>query len=235
MSQGSGGLNPVRVDDFPSCATPSPPTLGISQSSCSEQGTVTITNYSSSLIYRYYETSNPGNNFELTGPSISLSPGVYRFRARIPANCYSDESEVTINSASTQITENLPTTPYVISEGDAPPELKVVGSGSGSSGMDYKWYRNTVPGTNGATLIQGETSNTYTPAVSGAGTYYYYAVLTGCTSVMSNIATLSVISAEPITGSIGIVNHIPGCAGNNSALLQLQLNNAPVDYPPTIE
>lgn len=75
-------------------------------------------------------------------------------------------------------------------KGDTPDNLSVTASGTS---LTYQWYSNTTATNSGGTSLTGQTSSTYTPSTSSAGTFYYYCVVSsGSCSTSSNVATITV-------------------------------------------
>lgn len=112
----------------------------------------------------------------------------------------------------------------VLCQSETAAALTVVGSGVNGA-FSYQWYQSTVNNTASGTAISGETSATYLPSTTTAGTKYYYAVLTqagaGC-SVTSNVATVQVsvspsVSAQPTPSTV--------CIGDTPANLSFTISN----------
>ncbi|MDR0667185.1 MAG: PKD domain-containing protein [Prevotellaceae bacterium] len=87
----------------------------------------------------------------------------------------------------------------------------------------YKWYRNTTASTVGGMLIDGATTDTYTPPssdFSAAGTYYYYATIdfpdSGCESIAAVIAAIQVY--EPPIFSSPTPDSLTICVGYSRML-----------------
>ena len=59
---------------------------------------------------------------------------------------------------------------YIVGDQAAP--LNALASASGQ--VTYQWYRNTEESADGATLLDGQTTSTFTPPTDEAGTFYYY-------------------------------------------------------------
>ena len=96
---------------------------------------------------------------------------------------------------------------------------------AGGNYPSYQWYSNTTASNSGGTAINGATSNTYSPSVSTAGTYYYYCKVAapsstlGCTiDVTSDVATFTV-SPTTVAGSLSGSTTV--CYGTNSTTLTL--------------
>jgi gliding motility-associated-like protein len=80
---------------------------------------------------------------------------------------------------------------------------------SGATGTPtYQWYSNINTTGSGGTVIPGQTSTTFDPPASVAGTFYFYCIITlpsgGCSSIKTNTATVVItplltISTQPIT------------------------------------
>lgn len=81
--------------------------------------------------------------------------------------------------------------------------LSVFPSG-GTGTVTYQWYLNTVNSNTGGTAISGATNSNYTPVVyTVAGDYYYYVEVnisgSGCGSVTSNVAQVTVLASPTVT------------------------------------
>lgn len=94
------------------------------------------------------------------------------------------------------------------------PTPLVVSLSSVAGSPTYQWFSNTVNSTTGGTLINGATSATFNPPANTVGTLYYYCVITlssgGCSSLTSNIATVTVnplpsITTQPLATQNGCV------------------------------
>ncbi|MDB4195886.1 PKD domain-containing protein [Flavobacteriales bacterium] len=73
----------------------------------------------------------------------------------------------------------------------------------GNSSVSYQWYQNNVNSNIGGTPISGETTNTYLPLTTLAGSNFYYCVLSfsigGCSNIVSNPAEVVVVGDPIIT------------------------------------
>ena len=90
---------------------------------------------------------------------------------------------------------------------DGIPNTLSIAYKNGTGIPKFEWYRNSVRDSLSGTLIPTATSETYVPPTNAIGTMYYYCILTlpsgGCSSLISNIATVTVnplpsISTQPI-------------------------------------
>ena len=54
--------------------------------------------------------------------------------------------------------------------------LQVEATASDNGTISYQWYKSLTNTNGGGTVIEGETSNTFTPPTNEAGTVYYYVV-----------------------------------------------------------
>ena len=86
--------------------------------------------------------------------------------------------------------------------------------------LSYQWYSNTANNNTSGTIINGATSNIYTPSVSSIGTKYYYAVITSnglaCTT-KTNVATITVSA----TASVGTTSGNQTVCPNNAAIISI--------------
>lgn len=78
--------------------------------------------------------------------------------------------------------------------------LKFAVSATGVEAFSYQWYSNTTNSTVGGTKITtNDTSNTYTPPVTTAGTTYYYCIATaGVLSVTSDVVAVAVLNLSDL-------------------------------------
>jgi hypothetical protein len=86
--------------------------------------------------------------------------------------------------------------------GSASPISVSVSGGIGT--VSYQWYSNSVNATSGGTLINGATSASYTPQVTGATTYYYCVVTQtgpGCGPVTTS-ATAMVAGGSSVSATV---------------------------------
>ena len=67
--------------------------------------------------------------------------------------------------------------------------LTVAATVSDGGTLSYQWYRNTANNTTTGTAIPGATNAAYTPAVSAAGTTYYYCVVTNTNTAVNGTTT----------------------------------------------
>jgi gliding motility-associated-like protein len=116
-------------------------------------------------------------------------------------------------------------------------------SPSGGTGTaTYQWYSNTVNSNSGGNLISTATTNSYTPPVyTIAGDYFYYVEVSisgsGCGSVTSDVAKVTVLDAPTITtqpianqvlcqGEIPVQLEVIGNGGSGAFSYQWFRNNA---------
>ncbi len=118
--------------------------------------------------------------------------------------------------------------------------LSVTPSG-GTGTATYQWYSNTTNSNSGGTIISGAINNNYTPPVyTIAGDYYYYVVVnsggSGCGSVTSNVAQVTVLTPPTITtqpmasqvlcqGETATALNVAGSGGNGAFSYQWYQNN----------
>ncbi|HBQ81516.1 MAG TPA: hypothetical protein DD745_01350, partial [Bacteroidales bacterium] len=65
--------------------------------------------------------------------------------------------------------------------------------GGGTPPYSFQWYSNTVDDNTSGTIITGETSASYNPPTSSAGTIYYYCTVSSSTCTAKASATGEVI------------------------------------------
>ena len=104
---------------------------------------------------------------------------------------------VTVN-ATAGITTDVVTTPQVVCLSGSTTALTVAATGTN---LTYQWYSNTTNSTTaGQTAIGGETTASYTPPASAAGTMYYFVVITSdCGTLTSSVATVTVNALPTVT------------------------------------
>ena len=81
-----------------------------------------------------------------------------------------------VNAVAPTITNNLISADYYTE--DTAVALSVLAESTDSGTITYQWFSNTTASITGGTAISGETSVTYTPPITTAGTNYYYCVVT---------------------------------------------------------
>jgi O-glycosyl hydrolase len=111
---------------------------------------------------------------------------------------------------------------------------------------EYQWYRNaafsppvdsniTLPPLNDAgwTPVQGATKNTYTPADSGAGDYYYYVqVKKSNQTVNSRPALIRISDEQPSAGTVFAINdtkynYVRGIGGTGAFMFRQEADATP--------
>lgn len=80
--------------------------------------------------------------------------------------------------------------------GDSATALTVTASVADEGSLSYQWYCNTTNSNSGGTLINGETTNTYTPPVDSKGTTWYYCVVTNTLNGMTAQTTSDAARVE---------------------------------------
>ncbi len=96
---------------------------------------------------------------------------------------------------------------------------------AGGNYPSYQWYSNTSASNSGGTAINGATSNTYSPSVSSAGTFYYYCKVAapsstlGCTIDVTSDVAIFTVSPTTVAGSLSGSTTV--CYGTNSTTLTL--------------
>ena len=171
---------------------------------------VTATGGTGTYTYQWYKNttnSNTGGTLITNATSSTYSPPVnnvgtfyyYCVIGQTGANC-SVTSQVAVVDVNLQ--------PTITSTNFGPQSVCVGGTTSaisvsyinGTGTATYQWYSNTTNSTVGGTAITNETSATFTPPSTTAGTTYYYCVISfssgGCTDIISQVATI-VIHPDP--------------------------------------
>ena len=160
-------------------------------------------------------------------------PGTHRMRIRadvqapIHDDCgqlYNGETNdygltVIAGCTSPTITSDV-SSPSPVNAGETAPDLSVTATGSGT--LNYQWYSNVSNSYLDGIAITNETTATYTPDVSTAGTSYYYVIVSGdCGTKTSSVATVTVNAAEipAVAGTISGAASV--CAPTNNTTLTL--------------
>ena len=162
------------------------------------------------LIYQWYSNTTNSN---IGGTSISnatsvkftipvtLTTGTYYYFCEILT---SDEASSVRSNVATVYVQALPaitihTQPAEITNvtiDNISGSLSVSASVTQSATLSYQWYSNTTSSNTGGTLIQDETSDSFTiPITLTEGTYYYFCEVSandGAFSVRSSVATVIV-------------------------------------------
>ena len=175
--------------------------------------TVGYANGTGSPSYQWYSNTSPVNSggtlingaTDATYTPPSSSVGVLYYYAEVSffsggcSNLVSNPAAVTITPPMTISTQ--PSAFQTICVGGSLSTGLTVAYTGGAGSASYQWYSNTTPTNVGGTLIPGATSATYDPpAFAGAGTFYYYVVVTssgtGCNAATSEVAQVDVV-ADP--------------------------------------
>lgn len=84
----------------------------------------------------------------------------------------------------------------MVFKGETPPALTVNASSPDGGTLSYRWYSNTTPSNSGGTLIPDADGASYTPSVTAAGSYYYYAVITNTNPKATTASTVTTGAAQ---------------------------------------
>jgi hypothetical protein len=98
----------------------------------------------------------------------------------------SNNATVTIDAP---VIDIQPVSPSPVCVGESIAPLSVTPTGTGHT---FQWYSNTINSNTGGALLTDQTSSTYTPSSTTAGTVYYYCEVTHCGMVASSTATVTV-------------------------------------------
>ncbi|MBO6034350.1 MAG: hypothetical protein J6P34_00675 [Paludibacteraceae bacterium] len=183
----------------------------------------------------YGTSANPTGNAQVishtSGTQFSkalsgLSPGTkYYFRAyakTASGTTYGSDGSFTTTSCSAP--SSVTSTQMAAAnycKGATATALEVTGSG-GVTPYSYQWYSNTTASNTGGTLIEGATSQSFTPPTSAAGDKYYYCVVKSASPCSSSTRTSSVsgkihVDATSVAGSI-TADASSVCNGNGTTL-----------------
>lgn len=77
--------------------------------------------------------------------------------------------------------------------------LSVVADAVGTGTLSYQWYSNTTNSTTGGTVISGQTSATFNPPTSVAGTKYYYVIVSD--SYCEGKSTSSIVAVTVVNSA----------------------------------
>jgi gliding motility-associated-like protein len=138
-------------------------------------------------------------------PSLYTVSGIYNYQVTIS---FSGSGCNTITSTSAvvfvnedPIVSSQPTSASYCQNSSSITPLSVTVTGGAGTEI-YQWYVHTTNSNTGGTLIQGATSQTYTPPVTNLGIRYYYCIVsqTGANcSVVSETATIQVTQGPSFT------------------------------------
>lgn len=102
-------------------------------------------------------------------------------------------------------------------------------SATGTGNLSYQWYKNTTNSNTGGTIINGATSQSYTPVASTSnGTDYFYVIVTDSNgSSASNTATVNTLLAPntPLVSVTNISNTCPSTTVNLTTLQPTSVND----------
>jgi gliding motility-associated-like protein len=189
---------------------------------------------SSAYNYQWYSTNlnnnttgNPilGANTSSYIPPATATGIIYYYcvvSQGLGCSVNSAQAIITITSSPTINTQ--PISSQTVCVGGTLTNLSVNFSG-GSGVPTYQWYSNSVNSTIGGVAIGGAINQNYTPSTSLAGTNYYYCVITfnisGCSSITSNLAQVTVVPDPVVTTQPLITQSI--CSGGS---IPVALNTA---------
>ena len=139
----------------------------------------------------------------------------YRRRATAPS-CGSMISNVVRITVVPTLTPGTIGSNQAITSGATPSTLTATAASGGTGTITYQWQSSTTSTTAGFSDISGATDATYSPPALTATTYYRR-VASNCTSVNSNVVTITVqqASADAITVT---GNASPICSGDAASL-----------------
>ena len=113
---------------------------------------------------------------------------------------YSNIATVTVSDPTLTIVTQPVGATYARGQSGVEPLMVVAETNTGSA-ITYQWYYNSSESTEGATEIQNEKSDSYTPPVTEVGKKYYYCVVTsGDLTKNTDIVTITVNNDQPIYG-----------------------------------
>ena len=144
---------------------------------------VTATASAGELSYQWYRCDdiNKTNPSAISGTSASYTPSTDNAGTFYYYCVVSDSNGPTESSVAT-ITVSAASAPTISISG-APigdivtgTEVTLTATATGVPTPTIQWYSNTTASTAGATVISGETSETYSPSTDTPGTKYYFAV-----------------------------------------------------------
>jgi hypothetical protein len=101
---------------------------------------------------------------------------------------------------------------------------------SGTPAPTYQWYRNTTNSNENGTIINDETSATYSVPTGTKGTYYYYCVAKNAEgsagSTTSNVATVNVTDPIQVTGISLFAPNTMNVGTNAQCIVTIDPDNA---------
>ena len=162
-----------------------------------------------------WSTATGTNNQATYQPPTLTATRHYRRRATSTTcgNMFSNAVTITIAPA---VNAGTISSNQDISSGATPSTLTATAASGGVGEITYQWQHSTTSTTAGFSNISGATSATYSPPALTATTYYRR-VASNCTSVNSNVVTITVqqASADAITVT---GNATPICSGDAASL-----------------
>ncbi len=161
--------------------------------------------------------TGPGGTGTLIGTGTSVTYGPGTIYARVTADCGSPvEVSATISLTPDVVLGQSPASASYC-EGQPASQLGV--SASAGTVTGYQWYSNTSNSNMGGSPIPGETGASYVPPTNVPGIYYYYAVISGCNSVASDVAIITVYSPLSVGNDGSETDVTCNGAGNGSITL----------------
>lgn len=150
-------------------------------------------------------TSVSGATTSTFTPSVYTVSGIYNYQVTISfsgsgCNTITSTSAVVFVNEDPVVSSPPTNATYCQNSSSVTPLSVTVTGGAGTE--IYQWYVHTTNSNTGGTLIQGATSQTYTPPVTSLGTRYYYCIIsqTGSNcSVVSETATIQVTQGPSFT------------------------------------
>lgn len=202
---GNSGSAVITVNSLPAVPTCS------NLTSCTATTTTAVVLPAGSPAGGTYSIANP-----YTGPSTTFT-----YTVTNGSGCSRTSTTYTFTrNVAPAITLQPSGTPQTVCQNDAFAPITVTAAGTT---LSYQWYRNTGASTTGGTALTGalfpsEIANgsktaSFTPLSNTVGTYYYYVIVTGCTSVKSTTipGAYTVIPAS-VAGTVSTAQAI--CSGS---------------------
>ncbi|SDZ35445.1 hypothetical protein SAMN05444397_105343 [Flavobacterium aquidurense] len=164
----------------------------------------------------------PGTRGKTTYTPTSISGSTRQYRVVVDNGTCSDQSiysAIDIDVTTAITAESLAGQSVCSGTASTPISVTAVGTPrAGQSSIEYQWYSSAQSNLSSPTLINGATSNAYTPLSTTAGTLYYYCIVRGqCGTATSNASGAFITNAKP-TAPTATVTTQPTCSGTKGTI-----------------
>jgi len=199
---------------------------------------VTATGGTGALSYQWYEATSPGDTVgsPVSGatsstfiPGALATPGIRYYFVRVSASgagCGTAQSATVIVEVVTdpQITTQ-PIATQTLCAGATPQALTVTATGAGSTGaLSYQWFQDINNDGVGGTPV-GTGAASYTPALTGTGTFWFYCVVSQPSSGCATTSTVSQLTVSPSPTFTNQPQSAAICQGGTAPVLSVTIAN----------